>query len=103
MFGVVNVRGGTAYKFFHGSGAGPLGIEVCGKTGTATTSPQTIRGAIVRRGDTGWFAGFAPYRSPRLAFAVVLEYIAEGETGGGTTAPIAREVVRICQQRGYLP
>jgi len=58
------------------------GIEYCGKTGTA----QNPHGE-----DHGWFIGFAPAENPQIAFAVLVEH---GGTGGGSAAPIAREVLR---------
>lgn len=102
MYEVVNVRGGTAYRVFHQAGAEPLETEVCGKTGTATTHNQMLDGQVVNSGDTAWFCGFAPYRNPRIAFAVVVEYIDEGATGGRVAGPVARRVIRACKRRGYL-
>jgi len=111
MHRVVNHRRGTAWKVFHGPGVAPLeGVEICGKTGTATTAPQRIdsnkngridrEDRIVRKGDTAWFAGFAPYGRPQIAFAVAVEYVEGG--GGANAGPIARELVRICQEMGYV-
>ena len=105
MYRVVNSPSGTAYKY-----ARDPEIEICGKTGTAQTAPRRVdsngdgridaRDRVVRSGDTAWFAGFAPYRKPRIAFAVVVEYAQGG--GGKVCGPIARDVVRICRRRGYL-
>ncbi|MGB2821269.1 MAG: penicillin-binding transpeptidase domain-containing protein [Phycisphaerae bacterium] len=111
MHKVVNERGGTAWKYFHSADAAPLeGIEVCGKTGTATTAPQRIdsnnngridrEDQIVRRGDTAWFVGFVPYGRPQIAFAVAIEYVEGG--GGRNAVPVARELVRLCQELGYV-
>jgi len=111
LYRVVNDRRGTAWKYFHGAGVERLeGVEICGKTGTATTAPQRIdsnnngridRGdRIVRTGDTAWFVGFAPYDRPQVAFAVAVEYVQGG--GGANAAPIAQELVRICQKMGYV-
>ncbi len=36
-----------------------------------------------------WFAGFAPYREPRIALAVIVEY---GGGGGRTAGPLGREI-----------
>lgn len=36
-----------------------------------------------------WFAGYAPYRDPRIALAVIVEY---GGGGGHTAGPVARAV-----------
>lgn len=101
MYKVVNDPAGTAYKYFHGPlAAGDIGVEICGKTGTATVPPQKVGGVVVRRGDMGWFAGFAPYKKPQIALAVVVEYVEGG--GGQNAAPLAREAIRICKRRGYI-
>lgn len=36
-----------------------------------------------------WFAGFAPYRNPKIAVAVIIEY---GGGGGGTAGPVGRQI-----------
>ena len=36
-----------------------------------------------------WFVGFAPMDDPKLAVSVLVE---DGETGGRTAAPLAREL-----------
>jgi len=64
-----------------GSQARAPGIAVAGKTGTAE-NPHGRPHA--------WFIGFAPARSPRIAFAVVVE---NGGGGGSTAAPVARAIV----------
>ncbi|MCD4825133.1 MAG: hypothetical protein K8S55_11030 [Phycisphaerae bacterium] len=107
MYEVVNVRGGTAYRYFR-QGI-PLGVEICGKTGTAQVPPMRIdsnkdgridrRDVIVKQGNHAWFAGFGPYRRPQIAFAVLLEYAG---SGGRNAGPIAKEVVRICKEFGYV-
>ncbi len=105
LYKVVNSPSGTAYKYAHDPE-----IEICGKTGTAQTAPRRIDSngngridsddRIVCSGDTAWFAGFAPYRNPRIAFAVVVEY---SQTGGGATCgPIAKQVVSLCRAFGYM-
>jgi cell division protein FtsI/penicillin-binding protein 2 len=75
---------GTAYTAFRGS---PLNTElrVCGKTGTAQNEQD---GAITH---TTWFLSFAPYEHPRYAVVAMVE-MTTGGSGGGTCAPIAREV-----------
>jgi penicillin-binding protein 2 len=105
MYEVANEVGGTAYKVFHGPDAPPVGVEVCGKTGTAQTPPQRVdtdgdgTADFSREGDMAWFAGFAPYRDPQIAFAVVLEYVEGG--GARNAGPVARELVRACVELGY--
>ncbi len=73
---------GTAYKAFIGS---PVNTElrVCGKTGTAQNE---VNGGITY---TTWFLSFAPYEHPHYAVVVMVE---NGSSGGGTCAPIAREI-----------
>jgi cell division protein FtsI/penicillin-binding protein 2 len=44
--------------------------------------------------------GFAPYRNPQVAIAVVVEYVQSG--GGRTAGPVARDVFEYCQKYGYV-
>ncbi|MCY2932184.1 MAG: penicillin-binding transpeptidase domain-containing protein, partial [Planctomycetota bacterium] len=109
MFEVVSERGGTAYTIFR-QGEQPLGVTVCGKTGTAQSTPQRIdtngdgridaRDQIVREGNMAWFIGFAPREKPEIAFAVVVEY--RPEHGNLIAGPIARELVRAARAF-YIP
>lgn len=48
-----------------------------------------------------WFAGYAPYRHPRVAVAVLIEY---GGSGGRTAGPAAKRVFEslLHSPRGYL-
>ena len=64
----------------------PCGFRVCGKTGTAEL--QTLREDGQKK-NTTWFASFAPYESPRYTVIVMVE---NGQSGGMTCAPIARDV-----------
>lgn len=104
MIGVVQNPGGTAHAAFYAGGAPRLqGITVGGKTGTAEFD-KTVRGKTVT-GRHAWFIGFA--RSdheiqPRtLAFAVLLEDVRRGATGGNAAAPLARRLIeRILPQPG---
>lgn len=61
------------------------GVTAAGKTGTAEYGPK---GSGLKY---GWMIAFAPFEEPRYAIALVVE---EAETGGRTTAPIMREVLR---------
>ena len=107
---VVNSRRSmTAYKYFHGPGVKELDFEVCGKTGTAQTSPRRVdtdgdgRTDVTLTGNMVWFAGFAPKDNPKVAFVVMLEYVPESDGGGGKNcAPIAREALRICRELGHI-
>jgi stage II sporulation protein D len=69
------VRFGTAQR------AAAAGIEVAGKTGTAS-SPSGVHHA--------WFAGFAPAARPAYVVVVFLER----GSGGGDAAPVAGEIFR---------
>jgi len=110
MYKVANApKSMTAYKYFHGPGVRELDFEVCGKTGTAETSPRLVdtdgdgSRDFRQDGRMVWFAGFAPKDNPQVAFAVMLEYVPKGDGGGGENcAPIAREMLRICSELGYV-
>lgn len=104
MIGVVQNPGGTAHDAFYAGGAPRLqGITVGGKTGTAEFE-KTVKGRKTI-GRHAWFIGFA--RSdhelqPRtIAFAVLLEDVRRGATGGGACAPLARRIIeRVLPQPG---
>ncbi len=66
------------------------GIEVAGKTGTAQN-----RGGR----DHAWFIGFAPYRHPTIAVALIVE---NGGFGGDAAAPLAAAAMGY-YIRGGLP
>lgn len=69
---------GTASKAFAGF---PLHrFPVAGKTGSAQ---------VVGKRDTSWFGSFAPADDPKY---VVMVTVPEGDSGGGTSAPIARRI-----------
>ena len=98
----------TAYKYFHGPGIDELDFAVCGKTGTAQTSVRRVdtnsdgRPDVTLSGNMVWFAGFAPKDDPKVAFAVMLEYVPSADGGGGKNcAPIALEALRIWRRKGY--
>jgi penicillin-binding protein 2 len=80
LYKVVNEPGGTAYK----NGRTDKMIYA-GKTGTAEAPPTGDQ-----RGDHAWFAGFAPFDNPEIAFAVVVEH---GGFGGTAASPVARAMV----------
>jgi cell division protein FtsI/penicillin-binding protein 2/cell division protein FtsW (lipid II flippase) len=79
------VTGGTGRRAMQG-----LDITVAGKTGTA----QVLKGA-----PHSWFAGFAPYERPRIAFAVVVEH---GGYGAQFAAPLARGIVEAARDLEIL-
>ncbi|WP_018658311.1 penicillin-binding protein 2 [Actinomadura flavalba] len=69
---------GTAAGVFNGFDSGK--VAVAGKTGTAE---------VYGKGDTSWFASFAPAKKPRFAVTVM---ISQGGTGGSSAAPAVREI-----------
>jgi penicillin-binding protein 2 len=58
-------------------------IALAGKTGTAEVKPP---GGPVSKNT--WFICFGPFARPRYACAIVIE---EGDSGGRTAAPLARQ------------
>ncbi|MBL0176961.1 MAG: penicillin-binding protein 2 [Ignavibacteria bacterium] len=74
------------YRVVNGNGTGFAarvdGAQVAGKTGTA----QNPHGR-----DHAWFVGYAPFKNPKIAVAVIIE---NGGTGGITAAPVAGSVIR---------
>nr|PZN29811.1 MAG: hypothetical protein DIU67_11805 [Actinomycetota bacterium] len=70
-----------------GRRAAVTGVQVAGKTGTATGA---------RGFSNAWFIGFAPADDPQIAFAVLVEgneKTGEDLTGGTLAAPIAARIV----------
>lgn len=58
------------------------GVQVCGKTGTAQH--------IESKTPHSWFIGFAPYKKPEIAIAVIVE---EGGYGGTAAANISSQIM----------
>lgn len=89
---VVNNRRGTGYK----SRLRDERWQMAGKTGTAQVVKQELKTLKKvsetpwRYRDHAWFAAFAPFKSPKIAVAVIVEH---GGHGGSTAAPIARQVI----------
>ncbi len=101
MINVVTGPGGTA----GGSRIGVEGMEMGGKTGTSQvkriTAEERARG--IRNEDLPWhlrhhalFVGFAPIQKPRYACAVIVEH---GIGGSRAAAPLARDILRMAQER----
>lgn len=76
MYLVTHQEGGTAFR----SGISEFGAV--GKTGTAQVQGKEPH---------AWFAGYAPFENPKIAFAVVVENAGHG---GDVAAPIAKEFLR---------
>ena len=74
-----------------GRAAAVPGFRICGKTGTA----QVMNERNEKIDQTTWFASYGPYESPRYVVIVMVE---SGASGGGTCAPVAREIYRQIQQ-----
>lgn len=78
MKDVTSENGGTAYSVFRN-----FNFKIGGKTGSAQT---TVNNEEI---TNAWFVGFAPYKQPEIAIAVIIE-------GGGTgkyAAYAARDVI----------
>lgn len=76
----------TAYAAFHQNDRPRLKkLRVCGKTGTA----QLMNEYNQVIDHITWFVSFAPYEQPRYVVVVMVE---SGGSGGGTCAPVAREI-----------
>lgn len=90
MWAVVNEISGTAYKQF-----GPVlddfaaqDVKIYGKTGSTEGE------------EHAWFAGFAEDNTGRkIAFSVVVE---GGQHGSQDAAPLARDILQICIEEGYI-
>jgi penicillin-binding protein 2 len=84
---------GTAYAAFQyrRSFGSTKPMRVCGKTGTA--QKMDLRGKLLDH--ITWFIAYAPYESPRYAVVVMVE---SGGSGGGTCAPVAREIFTAIEQ-----
>jgi penicillin-binding protein 2 len=84
---------GTAYQAFHGKGVTPLKMfRVGGKTGTA----QVFKGERYDH-HTTWFSSWGMLdNEPRYAVVVMVDY---GASGGGSCAPVVREIYRALEYR----
>jgi penicillin-binding protein A len=69
------------------------GIDVAGKTGTASIG---LPGSNLTQ---PWFIGFAPIQNPKVAIAVTIEQT-QGGFGGTVAAPIARTVIQTLLSEG---
>ena len=77
MYLTCNDPNGTAYYTFHGKH--PVSYQPAGKTGTAETGVEGFDNAV--------FIGYAPFKHPRIAIAVV---VPGGGHGADSTGPVAR-------------
>lgn len=77
-----------------GTAANLNGVNVAGKTGTASV------GATGSNIDDPWFIGFGPIGNPKVAVAVTLENIPNGY-GGTYAAPIAAKIIQLLESEGH--
>ena len=70
-------------------------MQVGGKTGTAEIEEN---GRVVDR--VTWFAAFGPYAAPRYAVVAMVE---GGRSGGGTCAPVVRQIFEFIERREAPP
>ncbi len=70
------------------------GIDVAGKTGTASIG---LPGSNLTE---PWFIGFAPAQNPKVAIAVTIERT-DGGFGGTVAAPIAKQVIQTLLSEGH--
>lgn len=78
LYKVVNEKDGT------GGNAWLPNVGVSGKTGTVQFGPKD------NKKTHAWFAGFAPFKDPEIAVAVLVE---SAGSGGLNAAPIAKKVI----------
>jgi peptidoglycan glycosyltransferase len=69
------------------------GIDVAGKTGTASI------GTPGSNLTEPWFIGFAPIQNPKVAVAVTVEKT-QGGFGGTVAAPIAKAIIQTLLSEG---
>ena len=81
MKGVTTEAGGTATSIFKN-----FNIEVGGKTGSAQTGQVDANGKKI---TNAWFVGFAPFDSPEIAIAIMIE---NGQHGSSAATP-ARDII----------
>ncbi len=101
---VVNDSDGTAHHVPLDNGERFLmfdvpGVNIWGKTGTATAPELRFEGRVIRRGDHSWFVLLCGRGRPQYAIAVVAEYAG---SGGRVSGPIANQVVHALVAEGYL-
>ncbi len=100
MFDVANTPGGTAYAYLHRTR-----YPIAGKTGTAqvvqmSQKQERYSDKDVKKEhrDHAWFMGYAPYRNPRIAFAILVEHGGHGSSGA---APVAAAIVNAWHDKDH--
>jgi penicillin-binding protein 2 len=84
----------NAYGAFHDAGKEALSFQVAGKTGTAEIKRPGVKDKTV------WFVSYAPVDHPKWAVVVMVE---SGSSGGGTCAPVARDIYAALQKLDTQP
>lgn len=84
----------NAYGAFHNAGKDALSFQVAGKTGTAEIKRPGVKD------KTTWFVSYAPVDRPKWAVVVMVE---SGGSGGGTCAPVARNIYEALQKIDLQP
>jgi penicillin-binding protein 2 len=79
-----------------GRAAAVPGLKICAKTGTAQVTDE--RNHVV--GHNLWFISFAPYEKPQYAVVVMVE---GSGSGGGTCAPVVRDIYAAIQKPDDSP
>tara|TARA_R110002096_G_scaffold173781_7_gene348672 strand:+ start:26149 stop:28518 length:2370 start_codon:yes stop_codon:yes gene_type:complete len=110
---VNNTKDGTGQHVTYGTIRDPVfnaeGIDVWGKTGTATSSPLVIdpdgdgpmEKQVVRQGDHSWYVSLVGSGgTPQYAIAVVVDY---GGSGSRVSGAINNQIVHALVREGYLP
>lgn len=91
LYSAVNDYAGT------GRNARSKLVTIAGKTGTAEYSgPKSPDGLLPSH---AWFAGYAPHKSPNIAFAVL---VIDGGEGSQSAALLARDIVEL-HETGEIP
>lgn len=96
--GVVSIVAATQEQALEELGL-PPGTKCIGRRITRTWPPvDPLSGEVPTH---AWFAGFAPYESPKIALAVLIEY---GGGGGSAAGPPAKAIFHalLDSPRGYL-
>ena len=104
QYGATNEPMGTSYRSRHVKSE----YIFAGKTGTSQTRRITEeerklklkqKDLPYKKRDHALFTAFAPYKNPRYAFSVVIEY---GGTGSSIAAPIAKKIIKKVIDRHQL-
>ena len=104
QFGATNEPMGTSYGSRHVKSE----YIFAGKTGTSQTRSITEeerelklkqKDLPYKKRDHALFIAFAPYKSPRYAFSIVIEH---GGSGSSNAAPIAKKIIKKVLDRDQL-